>query len=79
MSAAAIIQAILNSHRAGNEAGYAAGLALLIRARGEIAGVSIDETLAAPNSIYSDGWQDAMGEALAIIDKIIASKEGEKQ
>lgn len=60
------------------DAGLRAGLAKLDQARVEIAGVSLDESLAVPNSIYSDGWEDAMGEALAIIDKIIAATEGEK-
>ena len=81
-----IIQSIIEgkkhidgAYRAAYEAGYVFGKDLLKQVRREIADLDLDETLGAPNSIYKDGWQDAMGDMLEIIDKVIAATEGAKQ
>ena len=66
------------AYRAAYEAGYVFGKDLLKQVRREIADLDIDETFPV-HEIYSDGWQDAMGEALEIIDKVIAATEGAKQ
>ncbi len=81
-----IIQSIIEgkkhidgAYRAAYEAGYEAGKDMLKQVRREIAELYLDETLAVPDSIYGTGWQDAMGEALEIIDKVIAAAEGGKE
>ena len=80
-----IIQSIIDAnkhneivHRAAYAAGYTAGKDMLEQVRRKIADLDIDKTLPV-HEIYSDGWQDAMGEALAIIDKVIAATEGGKE
>ena len=78
-----IIQSIIDAnkhneivHRAAYEAGYEAGKDMLKQVRREIAELYLDETLAVPDSIYGTGWQDAMGDVLEIIDKVVAATEG---
>ena len=80
-----IIQAVMDADkptadalRVTYAAGYVLGKGLLKQVRREIADLDLDETLPV-HSIYSDGWQDAMGEALAVIDKVIAATEGVKE
>ena len=78
-----IIQSIIEgkkhidgAYRAAYEAGYVFGKDLLKQVRREIAELYLDETLAVPDSIYGTGWQDAMGDMLEIIDKVITATEG---